>query len=90
MNIKPITRHQTTHHIGETDVVLESIAVRAGGLAWARPAAVHLRGAAGEQRLPIRDVTRRWQALLYAVAALCVVIGIANKGRPLPSGAATE
>lgn len=82
-----ISRQQTTHHIGKAQVVLDSIAVRAVGLAWARPTAVRVRGAAGEQRLPIHDVTRRRQMLLYAFAALCVIVGILAPGRRDPGRA---
>lgn len=90
MNIKPVTRQQTTHTIGRADVVLESVAVRAGGLAWARPTAVTVRGPAGEQRLPIRDITRRRQALLLAIAALCLLVGLRANGRPARRGTPKE
>ena len=54
-----------------------------GGIVWNRPLAVRLRGPAGETRLPIRDVTRRGQILLYGLSLLFLLAGLAAGGRPV-------
>jgi len=48
-----------------------------GGLVWNRPTAVRVDHSSGETRLPIRDVTRRGQLILYGLSLLFVIAGLA-------------
>ena len=84
-----ITR-QTARQAGETAIVLETIAFEArapfGGFVWNRPVAVVTRavvtrGAAVETRLPIIDLTRRGQVVLYSIALFFMLAGLAARGR---------
>lgn len=77
--------HQATRPLEESEIVLEAVSFQArapfGGLVWNRPLAVRVRGPVGETRLPIRDVTRRGQLLLYGLSLLFVLAGVAARGR---------
>ncbi|HMT20499.1 MAG TPA: hypothetical protein PKE20_04510 [Promineifilum sp.] len=81
-----ITR-RTARQAGDAGIILESMGLEArapfGGVVWNRPTAVRVRGPAGETRLPIRDVTRRGQLLLYGLSLLFVLAGLAARGRPV-------
>ncbi len=71
----------------ERRITLEARAARLrlpfGGLVWSRPAAVITRGPSTETRLPIRDLTRRAQVALYAIALLFALAGLRARGRTL-------
>lgn len=72
--------------IGGREITLEARAFRArlpfGGLVWNRPAAVRMRTPTGEVRLPLRDVTRRWEIAAYGLSLLCLLAGLSLRGRP--------
>jgi hypothetical protein len=67
------------------DIVLEARTFRLrlpfGGFVWSAPAAVRLRTSDGETRLPIRDVTRRWQIAAYGFSLFCLAAGLMARGR---------
>jgi hypothetical protein len=70
---------------GGRDVVLEARAARLrapfGGLVWNRPVAVRVRESGGEQRLAIRDVTRRGQVAAYGLSLVLVLVGLSLRPR---------
>lgn len=80
-----LLRNQVTSRIGDAEIVLETFGFEmrrpAGGIVWNRPAAVRFRGTNGEKRLPIHDITRRWQLALYVTGLLFVVAGLNSRGR---------
>jgi hypothetical protein len=71
--------------IDEHQLVLEARTFRLrlpfGGFLWSTPAAVRVRTPAGETRLPIRDVTRRWQAAIYGFSFMCLAAGLLTRSR---------
>lgn len=75
----PQTTYTEPQTHGGRAIVLEARAWRLslpfGGLVWNRPAAVHLGPPGESERVPIRDVTRRAQIALLAVALLCLLAG---------------
>jgi hypothetical protein len=66
-------------------VVLESRIFRLrlpfGGFLWGAPSAVRVATPEGERRLPIRDVTRRWQIAIYGFSLICLATGLMARGR---------
>lgn len=76
---------ETSRLIVERRIALETQAFRLRrsffALAWLRPVAVRAQTPEGELRLPIRDVTRRWQIAAYGFSLLCLVIGLSMRGR---------
>ena len=50
-----------------------------GGLVWNRPVAVRVDGPSGDTRLPIHDVTRRWQIAAYGFSIVCILLGLAAR-----------
>ena len=71
--------------IGDLEISLEAQAHRVagsfGGGVWNRPVGVWVRGASGDKRLPIRDVTRRVQLAAYGLSLLFIGIGLSRRGR---------
>lgn len=83
-----LIRRQTTRQVADTAIVLETVGleVRApfGGFVWHRPAAVVARSpGAAETRLPIPDLTRRGQLILYGIALLFALAGLMARGRAI-------
>ena len=80
-----LTTQRVTRTIGDTEIILETTGFAArspiGGFVWNRPAAVRVGGHGGGSRLPIRDVTRRWQLALYGIGLLFMVAGLWAGGR---------
>jgi hypothetical protein len=66
-------------------VVLESRLFRLrlpfGGFLWGAPSAVRMGMPGGETRLPIHDVTRRWQVAAYGFSFICLAAGLMARGR---------
>jgi hypothetical protein len=64
---------------GQT-ITLESQTLRLrrpfGGLEWSRPSAVLASSPSGEVRLPIRDITRRWQIAAYGLSLIFLAAGL--------------
>ena len=82
-----VIRRQMARPIGETEIVLETVGLEArapfGGFVWNRPAALVARtaGEAAETRLPIPDLTRRGQVILYGIALFFALAGLMARGR---------
>lgn len=77
--------HENPLTIGERQLVLEARSFRLrlpfGGFVWSGPAAVRYATPDGEERLPIRDVTRLAQIAAYSFALACLVAGLGIGGR---------
>jgi hypothetical protein len=80
-----MTTVEVAHVIEGRRIVLEARVFRARrpmvGFLWARPAAVRVETPEGERRLPIRDVTRRWQIAAYGFSLLCLAAGALARRR---------
>jgi hypothetical protein len=67
------------------EIVLEARAFRLrlpfGGFVWSAPAAVRVPSPDGDTRLPIRDVTRRWQVAAYGFSLICLAAGLMARER---------
>lgn len=78
---------RATQQTGGAGIILESIGFEVhapfGGVVWNRPAAVRVPSPYGETRLPIHDLTRRGQLLLYGLSLLFMLAGLAARGRPV-------
>jgi hypothetical protein len=72
-----------THLVEGQRIVLEARTFRLrlplGGVAWSRPVAARVGAPGGEIRLPIRDVTRRWQIVAYGFSTVCLLLGLAAR-----------
>lgn len=81
----PFKTHSMARQVADTRIILESRSFQAigpsGGVVWNRPVAVHTQSAHGESRLPIPDVTRRGQVILYATSFLFIIAGLALGSR---------
>jgi hypothetical protein len=75
----------TTKVIDGREVVLEARAIRLrlpfGGFLWSAPAAVRVTSPDGDTRLPVRDVTRRWQIAAYGFSLICLAAGLMARRR---------
>ena len=79
----PLTTYSEAQTLAGHTVVMEARAWRFRlpffGVVWNRPTAVLAGDEPDRKRLPIRDVTRRAQVIVLALAAACFVAGLSRR-----------